>query len=268
MWKIWKKRRASRFVPSIRASPAATASSTERWPAKSAANTAGPVVTTRSGSAAGSRGKQSWSARTRTCRRTSPSRRSAERSRPPATSASAITAFVAAGLTGAKLVGRFGVKRLLVVGLTLGAVGMALLTRIEPGATYVSDLLPALILAGLAIGLSAPTVQIGALTGVAPRTVGLASGLVERMREVGGAVGIAAASTVLASRSIDAEALTDPVAREAALFDSFQSAFTVTLVLAVLGVLVAAIGFPRMRSGEPATDETVAEPALTASGGT
>ena len=119
--------------------------------------------------------------------------------------ATSITAFVAAGITGARLVGRFGVKRLLVAGLTLGAVGMALLTRIEPG-THYADLLPAFVLAGLAIGMSAPSVQIGALTGVAPQTVGLASGLVETMREIGGAVGIAAAATVLASRSSDAEA--------------------------------------------------------------
>ena len=39
--------------------------------------------------------------------------------------ATSITAFVAAGITGARLVGRFGVKRLLVAGLTLAAIGMA-----------------------------------------------------------------------------------------------------------------------------------------------
>ena len=110
------------------------------------------------------------------------------------------------------------------------------------------------MLAGLAIGMSAPSVQIGALTGVAPQTVGLASGLVETMREIGGAVGIAAASTVLASRSSDAEARTG-AAREAALFDAFQSAFTVTFVFAVLGVLVAAIAFPRLRPHTLDTDE-------------
>ncbi len=167
--------------------------------------------------------------------------------------ATSITAFVAAGITGARLVGRFGVKRLLVAGLTLGAIGMALLTRIEPG-THYADLLPAFVLAGLAIGMSAPSVQIGALTGVAPQTVGLASGLVETMREIGGAVGIAAAATVLASRSSDAEARTG-AAREAALFDAFQSAFTVTFIFAVLGVLVAAIAFPRLRPHTLDTDE-------------
>jgi EmrB/QacA subfamily drug resistance transporter len=170
--------------------------------------------------------------------------------------ATSITAFVAAGITGARLVSSFGVRRVLIVGMSLAAVGMAWLSRIPTGADYVTDLLPALLLAGFAIGLSAPSVQIGALTGVAGRTVGLASGLVETMREIGGAVGIAAASTVLISRSRDADALADPAARESAAFDAFQSAFTVTLVLAVLGVVVAIVAFPRARPSEvPSTPD-------------
>lgn len=81
--------------------------------------------------------------------------------------------------------------------MTLGALGVAWLTRVPPGADYLTDLLPAFLLVGIAIGLSAPSVQIGALSGVAGPTVGLASGLVETMREIGGAVGIAAVSPVL-----------------------------------------------------------------------
>jgi MFS family permease len=158
-----------------------------------------------------------------------------------------VTAFIAAGVTGARLATSFGVKRLLVVGMTLGALGMAWLTRVPPGANYLTDLLPALLLAGLAIGLCAPAVQIGALSGVSGRSVGLASGLVETMREIGGAVGIAAASTVLVGRISDASEITAPAARETAAFAGFQSAFTVTLVMATLGVLIAAIAFPRVR---------------------
>jgi EmrB/QacA subfamily drug resistance transporter len=168
--------------------------------------------------------------------------------------ATSITAFLAAGVTGAKLASRYGVKRLLVVGMSLAALAMALLTRVSPGADYLTDLLPAFVFAGVAIGVSAPSVQIGALSGVAERTVGLASGLVETMREIGGAVGIAAVSTVLTPRLNDANGIATATAREAAAFDAFQAAFTVTLVLAVLGVLVAAIAFPRART------RTLAEP--------
>ena len=178
--------------------------------------------------------------------------------------ATSVTAFVAAGITGARLVSSFGVRRLLVFGLSLATLGLAWLTRISPGASYAEDLLPALLLMGVAIGLSAPSVQIGALTGVAGRMVGLASGLVETMREIGGAVGIAAVSTVLTARTRDLNAIQDPRGRQTALFDAFQSAFTVTVVLALLGVVVAAVAFPRTPAAErQSVDESATMPIPT-----
>jgi fucose permease len=162
--------------------------------------------------------------------------------------ATSIVAFLAAGATGARLATKFGVRQLIVVGLSLLAIGVLWLTRIPVGADYVTDILPAFVLAGLAIGLSAPTVQIGALSGVSGASAGLASGLVETMREIGGAVGIAAVSTVLVSRTNDALQASTPAAQQAASFDAFQSAFVVIVVLAALGAIVAAIGFPRARA--------------------
>jgi hypothetical protein len=45
------------------------------------------------------------------------------------------------------------------------AVGVLWLTRVPADVDYLSDLLPAFLLAGIAIGLCAPSVQIGALLG-------------------------------------------------------------------------------------------------------
>src|SRR5215211_2067048 len=112
--------------------------------------------------------------------------------------ATSITAFAAASVVGAGLASSVGVKRLAIVGFVLLALGVAWLARLPQGADYPTDLLPAFLLAGIAIGLSAPSVQIGALSGVSGSDVGLASGLVETMREIGGAMGIAIVSTVLA----------------------------------------------------------------------
>ena len=53
----------------------------------------------------------------------------------------------------------------------------------------------------MAGGLSAPAIQIGALSGVTRSMTGLASGLVETMREIAGAIGVAVVSTVLVSRA-------------------------------------------------------------------
>jgi hypothetical protein len=144
--------------------------------------------------------------------------------------ATSVTAFIASGLTGARLVGTIGVRKLVVTGLTLLALAMLWLARVPADADYVSDLLPAFLAAGVAIGLCAPSLQISALTGVAESSSGVASGLVETMREVGGAAGVAAVSTALVSR---------------AGLAGFHAAFVLIAVVSGVGALTAAVAFQR-----------------------
>ncbi len=160
--------------------------------------------------------------------------------------ATSLTAFVGAGVAGARLVSSVGVRRLLILGLSLLALGALWLTRIPQGANYLQDLLPAFLVMGIGLGLSAPTVQIGALSGVASPSVGLASGLVEMMREIGGAVGVAVVSTALVAQTGDTGRVASSTAGAAAVYDGFRSAFIVILVLAGLGALVATIALPRV----------------------
>jgi hypothetical protein len=131
-----------------------------------------------------------------------------------------------------------------------------LLTRIPADAHYAADLLPALLLAGLAGGLAAPAAQIAALSGVTPSMTGLASGLIETMREIGGAVGIAAVSTILVSRAGDIAAAGDPAARGLAAATAFHAAFWVIFGVAALGALTAAIAFPRHTPQQVESDPT------------
>jgi EmrB/QacA subfamily drug resistance transporter len=153
--------------------------------------------------------------------------------------ATSVTAFIASAFTGAQLVGRFGVRRLLITGLSLLAIGVLWLTRVPADADYLTDLLPALLLAGVAIGLCAPSVQIGALSGVTDSATGLAAGLVETMREIGGAAGVAAVSTVLVSQP----GLT-----------GFHAAFVVICIAGALGAITATVAFERRaRAAEPPT---------------
>jgi EmrB/QacA subfamily drug resistance transporter len=149
--------------------------------------------------------------------------------------ATTVMSFVAAAITGGKLVAVVGVRRLLVAGQSLLAISVLLLTQVPAGGHFATDLLPALLLAGVAGGLAAPAVQIGALSGVTHSMTGLASGLVETTREIGGAVGVAAVSTILVSR---------------AGVNAFHAAFWVIFVVAALGALTAAIGFPRRTTQE------------------
>jgi len=143
-----------------------------------------------------------------------------------ATTATEFATSVAAGHFAATV----GVRRLLVTGLTLLAVGMAWLTRVPADGNYLTDLLPAFLLAGLGFGLCGPTLQIGALSGINPSDSGLASGLIETMRDIGGAAGVAAVATVLVTGTG---------------LVGFHTAFVAIGVLAALGVLAAAAGFRR-----------------------
>jgi EmrB/QacA subfamily drug resistance transporter len=160
--------------------------------------------------------------------------------------ATSVAAFAGAAVAGARLVAVVGVRRLLVTGLSLLAIGMLWLTRVPADASYITDLLPTFVLAGLGLGLCAPSVQIGALAGVSESTSGLASGLVETMREIGGAAGVAAVSTTLVSR---------------AGLDGFRAAFVVISVAAALGAVTAGVALPRRERPEEA-DVTLPETAV------
>lgn len=143
--------------------------------------------------------------------------------------ATTVTIFPVA-MAGGRIATRVGVRRLLIFGLSLFTVGMLWMIRVPADASYVTDVLPAFLLAGIGFGLCMPALQIGALSGVSKEDAGLASGLIETSREVGGAAGVAAVSTVLVAGTG---------------LDSFQSAFVIIVVLAVLGLLTALIGFAR-----------------------
>ena len=143
--------------------------------------------------------------------------------------ATTATEFVTACAAG-RIAVAVGVRRLLMVGLSLLTVGMLWLTQVPADAGYLVDLLPAFLLAGLGFGLCGPSLQIGALSGVTESESGLASGLVETMREIGAAAGVAAVSTVLVAGTG---------------LDGFHAAFAAIGALAALGAVTAAVGFRR-----------------------
>jgi predicted MFS family arabinose efflux permease len=159
------------------------------------------------------------------------------------------TSFVAAAVTGARLVAIAGVRRLLVAGFSLLAISALLLTRVPDGAHFATDLLPSLLLAGVAGGIIAPAAQIGALSGVTPSMSGLASGLFETIREIGGAIGVAAVSTVLVSSAGQISSAASPAASPVtAVSFPFHAAYWVIFAIAALGAVTAGVAFPRRRS--------------------
>jgi EmrB/QacA subfamily drug resistance transporter len=137
----------------------------------------------------------------------------------------------------AQLVTRVGVKPVLVTGLSALTAGLAYLTQISVGGSYVVDLLPGFLLIALGLGFSFVPISIAALSGIKPGEAGLASGLINTSQQIGGALGIAALSTIAASRTDDA--LEAGATEPAALVAGFHDAFVVAAIIAALGIVAA-----------------------------
>ena len=163
--------------------------------------------------------------------------------------ATAGTAVVAAGIAQA-LVTRVGVRKVLVTGMVFMAVGMYLFTRLSVGGSFVSDLLPGLVLVGIGIGFGYVPVSIAALGGVSLDEEGLASGLINTSQQVGAAIGVALASTLFVERAnsvladLHAQITTsfEPDDIAYAFTEGFKRAFwVVAFAAAVIGALAAAL---------------------------
>jgi EmrB/QacA subfamily drug resistance transporter len=151
-----------------------------------------------------------------------------------------VTALVTS-VGGAQLVTRTGPRRPLVAGLATAAVGIWLLSRLSADASYARDVLPALLVAGIGVGLAFVTMSIGALEGIEERDSGLASGLVNTTQQIGGALGVAVLSTIALSRSEAFLAAHPKLPRAVALTEGFGDALLAAAVFAAVGALLAAM---------------------------
>jgi EmrB/QacA subfamily drug resistance transporter len=128
----------------------------------------------------------------------------------------------------------------IVVGCGLATVGLWLMAGLTPASTYGADVLPALLLAGLGLGLAfVPIIGLG--TGDAEEhDGGLASGLMTTAQQIGGAIGIAALITVATTHTT--AALRTGARPASALSDGFSTAFHVEAgIIAAAGVLAVVV---------------------------
>ncbi|WP_410822027.1 MFS transporter [Micromonospora sp. 050-3] len=168
-----------------------------------------------------------------------------------------VIAVVSLGLAG-RLIARFGARMVLLVGLGLATVGFLLLARLPADGGYVVDVLPAMLIFGVAGGLTLPAVTTLAMAGATDTDAGLASGLANTTQQVGGAVGLAALATLAATRSDGLRAA--GWAETAALAGGYRTAFAVAAGLVVAAWLVALTTVPR----RPAAASSAADPSESA----
>jgi len=155
---------------------------------------------------------------------------------------------LASSIGGARLVTHTGPRVPLVTGLAVAAVGIWRLSEVPADASYVADLLPALVLSGLGIGLAFVTMSIGALEGVEDRDAGLASGLVNTTQQIGGALGVAVMSTIALSRTGEILAADPHASPAAALTAGFGDALGAGAAFAAAGAVLAAVLIRRRHS--------------------
>jgi EmrB/QacA subfamily drug resistance transporter len=149
--------------------------------------------------------------------------------------------IVGAGLSQA-LVARLGARELPLIGMTMAIAGMLLFTRLQPDGTYVTDLLPGIILASIGMGLTFVPITLIATSGIPDSDAGLASGLYNTSQQIGGALGLAILSTLAVDATDDTLAgvsgQPSPDQQAQALVDGFHIAYFGSAVLIALAAVL------------------------------
>jgi MFS family permease len=112
-------------------------------------------------------------------------------------------AIIGASAVAQQVIARFGVRAVAISGMTVGAIGLLLMSRAPIGGTYVADVLPGLVVMGLGLGFTFVPMTLIATTNVAHEDAGLASGLFNTSQQIGGALGLAILSTIATNRTTD-----------------------------------------------------------------
>jgi EmrB/QacA subfamily drug resistance transporter len=171
--------------------------------------------------------------------------------------ANVIMAVFSLGLS-AKVVMRFGIKRPIVVGMVLVALGLLLFVRAPVDGNVLVDVFPAMIVFGIGAGLAFNPVLLAAMSDVEQSEAGLASGVVNTSFMMGGALGLAVLASLAASRTNTLKANGEDALT--ALNGGYHVAFALGAAFAlaagvVAGVLLRESKPAEVHSGEPALAE-------------
>lgn len=169
----------------------------------------------------------------------------------------ALSSFIAEAMCN-----RGGPRLVAVISLAFTGVGLALLTQVSAGGSYLGDIFWGLLIFAPGLGAGFVAGVIASLMGVEERDAGLASGLTNTSWQVGGVLGISILTTVALSRTDDLVSDPGQAASPAALTEGYQSAFTAAVAFAVVGLVAVFFLLRRPRTG-PVKDEVTSEPAVT-----
>jgi len=159
---------------------------------------------------------------------------------------------------------RFGPRATLIASLAFMGGAMLLFARTPVDGSFVTDILPAMVLLGLGAGMGFPALMVLSMSGATPSDSGLASGLVNTSVQVGGAIGLAVLATLATERTDGL--LADGESTASALNSGYHLAYLIGAAL-VVGAIVVALSVLRSPAAEAAAmqaDHSGAEPAYSA----
>ena len=146
--------------------------------------------------------------------------------------------IVGAGVS-QKLVPALGAREVPVIGAALGAVGLLTFLRLTPDSSYLTDLLPGIVLISIGMGLVFVPVTLIATSGVPADDAGLVSGLFNTSQQIGGALGLAVLSTLATNRTDDelssVGGAPSPAEQGEALVSGFHVTWAASAILLVAG---------------------------------
>ncbi len=151
---------------------------------------------------------------------------------------SVVMGALSAGIT-ARLVERFGNKRVLIPGMVSALAGLLLLTQVGPGTNYLTLVFPAFVLIGLGAGTAFMPLLSIAMADVPNADAGLGSGVVNVSMQMASALGLAVLGTIATNHTASLVAAGEPV--PVALSGGYQLSFFIAAVCVAIGVVVALV---------------------------
>lgn len=143
----------------------------------------------------------------------------------------------AVSINAPKLLGRFGFKPLLIVGLALITIGTFILGFLDISSSYWLHILPAFVLLATGFGLAFVSITIASTSGVPGNEAGLASGLINTSQQIGGALGLAILAVIASSITTSSAIAGQPTLE--AIVHGYQLAFLTASGLMVAALLIA-----------------------------
>lgn len=144
------------------------------------------------------------------------------------------------------LADRIGPRFFMATGPVIGAIGIALYTRLDADADYLTGVLPAVLVFGFGLSLTVAPLTATVLGGVPERDAGMASAINNAVARIGSLLAVAAIGAIVSARLGSDQATLGSVPVDTAI-SAFHLAMWITAGLVALGGVASAIGIENPR---------------------